>query len=124
MPTVVDVVSRWLFQLYRFNRLWHHLLPRVELHHLKRPQGSLKYERSTALPFRGLGADEVNNANPSSTYKVCGEVREARIDDMGPDEYYGLTFYNNSDVGLFLYIFYFDPITFEIVVMLLSSSYP
>lgn len=129
-PTqVAEDIARWLFHLYRFHKPGQNqnLLPRVDLCRVKQhPRSPMYTATSQIVPLDTVQAARIK-CNAFSTYKVCGDVKGALIYDVSPkancQNYYGLMFYNDSDMDLFLYVFYFDPINFSIQVELLPSSY-
>ncbi|KAH9923544.1 caspase domain-containing protein [Fomitopsis serialis] len=115
---VLDIVARWNFHLYRFSdpaSLSRQIRPRVELRAL-RQTGLAARLLPLMMPdgddmFKDARAEEVQSSL-HSTYTVPEVVKEARIYDF--DKFYGLTLYNDSEFGLWPYLFYFDPNTYAI----------
>ena len=125
---VADTVAHWLFHLYHFHtpsESRNSLLPSIALLRLK----EIPKDHITGLVpvsqdpvdnlFHNVKATKFN-VYPLSTYKVCGDVKEART--MNKDFRYGITLYNDSDVDLFPYVFYFDPFLFSITVSFIRDS--
>ncbi|KZT66779.1 hypothetical protein DAEQUDRAFT_739795 [Daedalea quercina L-15889] len=126
---ILQSLAHFNYHLYRFNHPesgCRALRPRVELHRLERSRKAEtgNWLRPALVPSTDKGdlfgeAKKVHHS-PHSTYKLHDAVKEAEIYDMAP--YYGLTLFNDSEVDLYPYVFYFDPSTCAIQTWYLPQS--
>lgn len=121
-------IAHFNFHLYNHNsivKVRQDLAFDVQLHPLQRhDEGGIEMRYRPKEGSQDLLAQSTLHRVPedtSLTYSVCGdEVREVLVTDV--TETYGITVVNKSPilVDMFVYVFYFDPLNYEILVSFMS----